>query len=391
MRHDTILAPPIQSDVEPVAAGRVAFAVPGDLNTPTGGYRYDRRIIEELERYGWDVDVVDLGSSFPYPRTSERAAALELLSDIPAGCPVVIDGLAFGALPEAGALRWRTPLIALVHQPLATHTGISAEQADAFHRSERAALSAAAHVVATSDVIARMLIADYAVPADRISAVSPGNDRAPQAHGSSDGLVRLASVGSIVPGKGYDLLIAALATLKDLPWRLSIAGDVTRDDATTARLRDGIASHGLADRVTVLGALPAEEVTSLYLTSDVFVLASRFESYGMALAEAIAHGLPVVSTTAGAIPDTVPADAGLLVPPDDTRALAGALHCLIADASERRRLAANARRAAARLPSWQDSARRFARAIEAACGGRPNHVTRSRSRAIPRRHALTAR
>ena len=105
-------------------------------------------------------------------------------------------------------------------------------------------------------------------------------------------------------------------------------------------------------------------IIELYLASDVFVLASRFEGYGMALAEAIAHGLPVVSTRAGAIPDTVPAGTGLLVPPDDVAALAQALRRLISDRAERRRLAMNARAAAAQLPTWQDSARLFAGAIE---------------------------
>jgi glycosyltransferase involved in cell wall biosynthesis len=116
--------------------------------------------------------------------------------------------------------------------------------------------------------------------------------------------------------------------------------------------------------VAVLGAVSPERVIELYLASDVFVLASRFEGYGMVLAEAIAHGVAVVSTTAGAIPDTVPSNTGLLVPPGDVVALAQALRRLISDHAERQRLAMNARAAAAQLPTWQDSARLFARAIE---------------------------
>ena len=123
---------------------RVAFAVPGDLATPTGGYGYDRRIIQELRRLGWQVDVADIGGGFPFPSIAQRATALAILSAVPAGCPVVLDGLAFGALPEAGALRYHTPLIALVHQPLALDPGLDTTQADTFRESERAALAAAA-------------------------------------------------------------------------------------------------------------------------------------------------------------------------------------------------------------------------------------------------------
>ena len=338
--------------------------MPGDLATPTGGYRYDGRIIQELERLGWRVDVINVGEGFPFPSAAERANALAVLSMVPAGCPIIVDGLAFGALPEAGALLSRTPLIALVHLPLALETGLDTIQAAVFRESERAALASAAHVVVTSESTARIVITDYDVPSQRVSVVRPGNDPVPPALGSSDGIVRLLSVGSIVPVKGYDVLIAAVATLVDLPWRLTIAGDRTRNPATSARLDSDITAHNLRDRVAVLGALPPARITELYLASDIFVLASRFEGYGMVLAEAIAHGLPVVSTMVGAIPETVPAGTGLLVPPDDVAALAQALRRLIGEGAERKRLATNARAAAALLPTWQDSARLFARAIE---------------------------
>jgi glycosyltransferase involved in cell wall biosynthesis len=344
--------------------GRVAFGVPGDLATPTGGYGYDRRIIRELRQLGWHVDVLDVGDGFPFPSVAQRATALAVLSAVPAGCPTVLDGLAFGVLPEAGALRSRTPLIALVHQPLALDAGLDTTQADSFRETERAALAAAERVVVTSEATARIVTADYNVPFQRISVVRPGNDPVPTALGSNDAVVRLLSVGSVVPVKGYDLLIAALASLADLPWRLTIAGDRTRNSTAAAQLDADIAIRGLDDRVAVLGAVPPEDIIELYLASDIFVLASRFEGYGMALAEAIAHGLPVVSTMAGAIPDTVPAGTGLLVQPDDVAALARALRYLISDRAERQRFAMNARAAAVRFPTWQDSAQLFAGAIE---------------------------
>jgi len=84
----------------------------------------------------------------------------------------------------------------------------------------------------------------------------------------------------------------------------------------------------------------------------------------MALAEALAHGLPVISTTAGAIPDTVPASAGLLVPPGDTGAFTEALRRFLDEPALRARLAAGARKAGARLPDWPQAVAGWAAALD---------------------------
>ena len=341
---------------------RFAFAVPGDLSTPTGGYAYDRRMIAELGNLGWQIDVVDLGQGFPFPADATRKMAHERLLAIPAGRIVAVDGLALGVLPESARAIDR--LLALVHHPLAVESGISKTQAEGLHASEQAALSAARHVVVTSAATAQQLSSHYAVPAERITVVRPGSDPVRRAPRRPDKTVRLLSVGAVVPRKGYDVLIAALATLADLPWTLTIAGDCTRNPQAVAQLKADIERHKLAGRVDILGAVSAERLGELYEQADVFALASRFEGYGMAYAEAVAHGVPVIGTNAGAIPGTVPPEAGLLVAPDDAPAFAAALRRLVGDAGERQRFADAAREGASRLPTWADSAKLFARALE---------------------------
>ncbi len=345
--------------------GRFVFAVPGDLATPTGGYGYDRRMIAELGHLGWQIDLLDLGEGFPWPSETTRTTAATGLLAVPAGRTIVIDGLALGVLPEAALqLARRNPLLALVHHPLALEWGLSMEQAEALRASERVALASVEGVVVTSAATAKLVASDCGVPAGRITIARPGSDPAPPALGSHDGVVRLLSVGAVVPRKGFDVLIPALATLTDLPWRLTIAGDLTRDRDAAAQLDADIARYALGDRIEAFGAVSAQRLASLYAGADMFVLASRFEGYGMAYAEAVAHGLPVIGSNAGAIPDTVPPDAGLLVDPGDVRALAHALRRVIGDADLRRRLASAARAAAPQLPTWRQSAEIFARALE---------------------------
>jgi glycosyltransferase involved in cell wall biosynthesis len=346
---------------------RLAFAVPGDLATPTGGYAYDRRIIAELKTLGWTIDLIDLGDGYPRPDAANRAAALELLARMPQGQPIAIDGLAFGVLPEAAAsLHERNPLIALVHHPLALESGLSLADAKNFRASERAALEFARRVITTSASTANLMTMDYSVPAEHITVARPGSDPVAPAVGSGDGVVRLLAVGSVVPRKGYDVLIAALATLADLPWQLIIAGDTGRDRATAAKIEGDIARFKLTDRIALLGAVASARLAELYRAADLFVLASRFEGYGMAYAEAVAYGLPTIGTTAGAIPDTLSGESAILVKPDDVAALARALRRLIADSNERQKISSAARAAAAHLPTWRDSAALFTGAIEAA-------------------------
>jgi glycosyltransferase involved in cell wall biosynthesis len=343
---------------------RAVFAVPGDLDTPTGGYVYDRRIVEELRGLGWAVDVLNLGEGFPGVDDARLSQAQSMLSSAPGNAPLVVDGLALGVLPEAAAsLRKSHRLIALVHHPLAYEAGLSFEEQTALKRSERQALARVASVIVTSETTKNLLVSQYGVAPGAVAVVRPGNDRITIVDKSGEGLSLLA-VGSIVPRKGYDVLVAALAMLKDLPWSLTIAGEA-RDGAAAAQLHADIERHGLQSRIALAGAVSHGKLAGLYAGADIFVLASRFEGYGMALADAIAYGLPVVATRAGAIPEAVAPDASILVPPDDPAAFATALRELIGSRSERTRLAANARRAASQLPSWRDQAMLFARAIEA--------------------------
>jgi glycosyltransferase involved in cell wall biosynthesis len=344
----------------------LGFAVPGSLDQPTGGYVYDRRVVAALRGLGCDVHVIDLGEGFPYPDPAVRSGALARLREVPPGRPIVIDGLALGVLPDAAqALAATHRVIALVHHPLALETGIAPESAVAFAASERAALAVVRHVVVTSPSTRRALIADYDVADTSISVALPGNDRVAATAKPRHETVALLAVGSVVPRKGYDVLIDALAVISDPDWRLVIAGDRTRDVATADALAAQIAARGLGERVRVLGAVGEGALAALHRDADVFVLASRYEGYGMAFAAAISHGLPVVGTRAGAIPETVPPGAGILVAPDDAAALAAALRAMIADPQVRESHAAAARAAAARLPDWDMTARTFLLVLEA--------------------------
>ncbi|MEM6678637.1 MAG: glycosyltransferase [Pseudomonadota bacterium] len=339
------------------------LAIPGRLTTPTGGYAYARALLDgtdprralsnglrpALQLAHWPLPELGLA-----PSEALLDEVGDRLASAPAGWPVLIDGLALGVLPPAVLARHAGPLAALVHHPLALETGLSPHDTARLAESERRALGAVDAVICTSETTAQTLVADYAIDRARLTVALPGIRKpgATRPAIRAPGPVRLIAVGSLVPRKGHDLLIAALAPLASLSWTLTIIGDDTRDPAHAEALRAAAEAAGLTDRIRFLGATDGETVTALLAAADLFVSASHYEGFGMAPAEAVAAGLPVLCTEAGAIAEAT-AGAAQLVPSGDAEALTAALATLIDDGEARAALATASQTAAPTLPDWQ--------------------------------------
>jgi len=338
--------------------------VPGRVDTLTGGYAYDRQMVAGLRRLGWSVMVRELDESFPQPTAAARSAAAAALSAVPDATTVLIDGLALGAMPdEAWREARRLRVVGLVHHPLAAETGIEPHVVRRLEESERRALAAVRLVIVTSRATAEAL-QRYGVAANRIAVVEPGTERAPLARGSGDAVRNLLCVASLVPRKGHDVLLRALADVPRTDWVLTCVGSHYRSTATVERLCAQIDAEGLEDHVRLVGEVDAATLAAHYDRADIFVLPTRYEGYGMAVAEALAHGLPVISTPTGAIADLIGRDAGMLVPPGDAEALTAALWRVLDDDGLRQRLREGARRVRQRLPSWDDQSAMMADALE---------------------------
>jgi glycosyltransferase involved in cell wall biosynthesis len=349
-------------------ADALTFIVPGPIEQITGGYLYDRRVIEGLRADGRPVGLLELLGRFPDADEVARASAASCLRALPDGARVCIDGLALAAFEEAlPAAADRLAIIVLVHHALALETGLAKFDAARYAALERRLLPLCRGVLCPSPRSAAD-VAAYGVPPERLRVVPPGTDRPaepPVEPADRRGPVRLLSVATVTPRKGHRLLVEALASLKRRDWHLTLVGSLERDPETVTALRAAIAAHGLDDRIELTGEWPPERLPDAYRAADLFVLPSFYEGYGMAYAEAMAHGLPVIGTDAGAIPETVPATAGLLVPAGDQPALAAALERMIGEGALRRRYAAGARAAAAGFTDWHGTARLWGQAFDA--------------------------
>ncbi|MEA2756128.1 MAG: hypothetical protein QOJ54_2417 [Aliidongia sp.] len=341
------------------------FVVPGRLDQITGGYIYDRRVIQGLRSHGRAVAVHELAGEFPAADGVARKAAAALLAELPDRARLCIDGLALPAFETALADHAaRLAVVAMVHHPLALETGLTDAERDRYAILERHLLGLCRGAICPSAASAAAVRA-YGVEAARIAIVPPGLDRPdrPQIP-RGDGPVRLLSVGTVTPRKGHVLLVEALSDVAAPPWHLTIIGSLERDPATVRALGRAIERTGLGARIVLAGEYPPDRLQDAYTAADLFVLPSWHEGYGMVFAEAMARGLPILATTGGAIPETVPETAGILVPPGDRPALAAALVRLIDDEKLRLRLGRGALAAAAGLADWDRTSCDFGAALD---------------------------
>jgi glycosyltransferase involved in cell wall biosynthesis len=294
----------------------VHFLVPeglADPARPSGGNHYGLRLADELGRLGREVRLVH--------RTEHLAT----------GSLVLVDGLvADRAVADARRLR----VVLLLHVP------------------DAGPLVAAARAVVTTS----------AWTAERLGrpayVARPGVDPAPLATVTRAG-GRLLCVAAVVRAKGHDVLLEALAEVDDLDWEATCVGPLDREPAWVASLRPSARAH-------FTGARVGEELAAAYSRSDLLVLPTRQESYGMVVAEAQARGIPVLASDVGGVSEALDDGGGVLVAPDDPGALADALRRWLEDSALRDRLRARSRARRTALTGWEVTARAVAGALEQA-------------------------
>ncbi|HET6502471.1 MAG TPA: glycosyltransferase family 4 protein [Amycolatopsis sp.] len=354
----------------------VTFVLPADVADaamPSGGNVYDRRVAAGLTAAGRGVCGVLVAGAWPRPAAEETRALADALARSPAGAVVLLDGLVACGVPEVVVPQaHRLRLIVLVHMPLSFAVGLAPAEAAELDARERETLRAARAVVTTSPWTADWLIHHHELTAETVHVAVPGVDRAPLAPGT-DGVSRLLCVGSVTPGKGQDLLVDALAGLAEAPWTCECVGSVRRDPGYVARVRELIARRGLSARISLPGPRTGDALELAYAAADLVVVPSRAEMYGMVVTEALSHGIPVLATGVQGVPETLGRAAdgsvpGILVAADDAVALAGGLGRWFSDEGLRRRLRRSARLRRDKLPSWDETVRRVALALDEAAG-----------------------
>ncbi|TFB93556.1 glycosyltransferase [Cryobacterium sp. MDB2-10] len=319
------------------AERRVSFFVPAAIDDParvSGGNVYDQHVRDGLRRSGWEVHMV------PIPPDDGMLTGLTL-SRLPDGALALVDGLIAARESVAlGLQATRLRLIVLAHMVTA-----DSRERDAFRAAKR--------IIATSGWTRSEIITRHSHAAHDVVVAYPGTDPAATTNASPAG-DRLLCIGVVAPHKGQDLLIGALAHLTDVDgWTCTFVGSLDGapgfvDELTRARHR-----ARLTARAPFRGALVGTRLDSAYARTDLVVVPSRYESFGMVVAEAQARGIPVLASRIGGIPEALSNEsAGILVAPEDPRALEVALRHWLASPAQRSQLKAAAVAASRRARPW---------------------------------------
>lgn len=324
------------------------------LDRPSGGNIYDRCLLDAARHAGFPLSSVVVEFDEVERRFGERSESFRIW-----------DGLLLEALARERALepgRWGV----LLHWLSSQDPALEAATRTRLESIEQGIVDAAALVLVSSRSLERAL--RQRRRHGRIVACEPGIRsafRAPirRATGRSSDVVELLTVANTVPAKGLVETLPLLASLQAHRWRWHVVGDRAVDPACTRRFDDEVRRLGLAQRIVRHGSLDAHGVVERMDLADVFVFPSRFESYGMALAEAAARALPVVAYRVGAAGRLLhDGTNAMLVPVGHVGAFIEALQRMIADAPLRERFRDNL---TSRAPprGWEATLVEFAAAV----------------------------
>ena len=349
---------------------RAGLIIYGSLDTISGGYLYDRKLVDYLRRAGKQVEVIGLPWR-GYPRA--------LLDNLSATLYQRLQRAPFDVLlqdelnhPSLFALNTRLrgqvdyPILSIVHH-LRSSEDRPAWQNALYRAVERRYLQSVDGFVFNSETT--RAVVEGLAGADRPAMVAyPAGDRfgspldaaAITARASAPGPLRVMFVGNLIPRKGLHTLLDALARLPNGTWRLEVVGRTDADPAYTRAIRRQVKRAGPGEAVTLTGPLPDAELAARLAQSDVLAVPSSYEGFGIVYLEGMAFGLPAIATTAGAAAEIV-ADGvdGFLIPPGDSAALATRLAALAADRARLATMSLAARARFDRHPTWEDSGARI--------------------------------
>lgn len=312
---------------------KIYFLINDDINTLTGGYIYNKYIVNGLNEKNYDVSVISLLGNFPNPTSSDLNKCSEILNTLPDKAFLVVDSLILGFIPQLLIkIRERTSIIGLMHLPLSID--LKSNKKQRLFLEEEKALELCKRIITTS-FYTKILLTESGIDAEKILVAEPGTENYPKKENYPCNPYNLVCISNYHENKNQIALIKALKNLVEYNWEMNFFG--RSDTFYFRKLKELVYSYNLDKRIFLGGPLERSKISDIYLKSDLFILPTKFETYGMALTEALAHGIPVITTLTGGISYSVPASMAIFVKPT-VKSLVAALKKVFIDHSVYKKL-----------------------------------------------------
>ncbi len=345
---------------------KIGLIIYGSLYTVSGGYLYDRMLVEHLRSQGDSVEIISL----PWRNYCRHLADNFHSTVLDAVAHKSFDLLLQDELNHPSLIRFNQrlqqhksyPIVSIVHH-LRSDEAHPPWQNAIYRAVEQRYLATVDGFIFNSQSTRENTFA--LLNEQRPSVVCPPaadhvfkkEKLLPSSEKPRDeGPFKLLFLGNVIARKGILVLLEALQKLRNIDWRLTIAGDLTVDPKVVRKARQLADASGMMQRISWLGKVPGDEIQTLYRSHDLFVLPSFFEGFGIVYLEAMGAGLPVIASAAGGAGDFVRhGENGFLLPPGDSEMLCQFMRSLAVDRELQRRMSLAARETYRKQPGWENS------------------------------------
>jgi len=342
----------------------IGLTVYGSLDERSGGFRYDRKLVEELRRRGDTVDVVELPWR-EYARGLLDNASRTVRDRLEVDVDVMLqDELAHPSLVWQNR-RVRYPVVSIVHHLRASEP----RRLSRFYRAVERRYLGTVDAVVCNSTVTQDAVVDLGVDQSATVVAPPAGDRFDPAIDSEriddrahNGPLQVVCVGNLEPRKGVDTLVEAVS-MTGADVELTVVGRSV-DTAYVTGIRERIRELSLDGCVELTGELTDRALAETLRAAHVLAVPSRYEGFGIVYLEGMSFGLPAIASRAGGATDIVsPGETGLLVDPDTPSAVARALTTLDADRDRLAEMGRAARRHYDQHPDWATTTARVRRLL----------------------------
>ena len=269
----------------------IYFVYPGDINAKTGGYIYEKNILEYAKLKNINIRTIALSENYPFPTNKDIKHFLNILDQINPDSKIIIDGLALEGMYSIFKKILTYNVIALIHHPL--YLEFKGQRSKKFLRLEKENFKKINKYIVTSKNTKNLLINKFKIKNNKISVVEPGIERLEKYNLKNNKKVHFLTCGSIINRKNYLFLLKVLKPLDS--YTLDIVGDTTRDIDYYQNLKKYITKNSMSKKIIFHGTISDKKLAKLYSKTDCYISVSKYEGFGMSLANALIIKKPIIT------------------------------------------------------------------------------------------------